>query len=171
VADYPNFAVPLNAIGFQGDIVVAELLTGSVIRVSDNFTMASGLYVPAGLAANGDDLWVSDWATGCVWQIIDDGEILEEPILVACELSNPEGLAINLDGNLLVVEVGAGCLSIIDLQTGNVSVLVEELGLGSTGVDGYPPTYGFNGVAVSPSGYIYVTGDVDNVLYRFKPTD
>jgi hypothetical protein len=31
-----------------------------------------------------------------------------------------------------------------------------------------PPTYFFHGVAVGPSGDIYVSGDVDNVLYRIR---
>ena len=85
-------------------------------------------------------------------------------------LSFPEGLAVDLDGSLLVVESGAGRLSRIDLETGTVSTVVNGLELGLPGVPGYPPTNGFNGVAVGPSGYMYVTGDIANVLYRFKPT-
>jgi sugar lactone lactonase YvrE len=168
VADYPDFAVPLNAIGFQGDIAVAELMTGRVVRASDNSTIASGLYVPAGLATTEDDLWVSDWASGIVWQIVTDGSPTMIP--VAMGLSNPEGLAVDLDGSLLVVESGAGRLSRIDHETGIVSTLVEGLELGVVGIPGYPPTWGFNGVAVGSTGYIYVTGDVADVLYRFKPT-
>lgn len=169
--EYVDFLVPLNAIRFQGDLVVAELMTGSVVQESDRVAIATGLYVPTGLAATDEDLWVSDWATGCVWQVVDDGEILATPILVASDLSNPEGLAVNLDGNLLVVEAGAGRLSSIDIQTGEVSVLVEGLELVAEGIPGLPPTRAFNGVAVGPSGYIYVTGDATNVLYRFKPTN
>jgi len=168
VEDYPGFAVPLNAIRFQGDIVVAELMTGSVVWASDGSPIASGLYVPAGLAATEDDLWVSDWATGIVWQIVTDG--LPSMTPVATGLSGPEGLAVDLDGNLLVVESGSGQLSRIDLTTGAVSLVVEGLELGAVGVPDYPPTWGFNGVAVGSTGYIYVTGDIANVLYRFKPT-
>jgi len=88
---------------------------------------------------------------------------------VAGGLSGPEGLAVDLDGSLLVVESGAGRLSRIDLETGIVSTLVDGLELGAVGVPSYPPTCGFNGVAVGSTGYIYVTGDVADVLYRFKP--
>ncbi len=168
VEDHPGFAVPLNAIGFQGDIAVAELLTGNVTWASDRSSIASGFFVPAGLAATEDDLWVSDWGSGTVWQIVTDGVPSMTP--VATGLSNPEGLAVDVDGNLLVVESGAGRLSRIDLATGAVSWVAEGLELGALGVPGYPPTWGFNGVAVGSTGHIYVTGDVANVLYRFKPT-
>ena len=40
VEDYPDFAVPLNAIRFQGEIAVAELLSGSVVRASDGSPLA-----------------------------------------------------------------------------------------------------------------------------------
>ena len=45
----------------------------------------------------------------------------------------------------------------------------ENLKLGLETIPGMMPTYIFNGVAVGPSGTIYVTGDVDNVLYRIEP--
>lgn len=165
-----DFAVPLNAIRFQGDLVVAELGTNSVVRASaeGRVTLAEGLGVPAGLAAGDDDLWVSDWATGSVLQIVADGEQLEEPIPVATGLAFPEGLALAADGTLLVVENGGGRLARIDTTTGEVSTVAEGLELGAEAVPGYPPTWMFNGVAVGPSGGIYVTGDVGNVLYRLE---
>jgi len=43
------------------------------------------------------------------------------------------------------------------------------LGIGLQGPEGYPPTWGFTGVAVGPSGAIYITGDVAGVLYRIWP--
>lgn len=164
-----DFAVPMNAIPFQGDLVVAELGTGSIVRASDHFALASGLYVPAGLAATGDDLWASDWATGIVWQIVADGVPLDPPLPVAMGLSFPEGLAVDVDGSLLVVETGAGRLSRINLATGEVSMVADGLQLGAQGIAGMPPTWVFTGVAIGPSGAIYVTGDVSSVLYRIWP--
>ena len=177
--NYLDFAVPLNAIRFQGDLVVAELGfepgAARVVRVTDAglVTLADvtdELYVPTGLAATDDDLWVSDWATGIVWQIVANGEPIE-PILVAMDLLFPEGLAVDQDGSLLVVETGAGRLSRIDPATGEVSTVAEGLALGAEGIpEAAPPTWFFNGVAVGPSGVIYVTGDIANVLYCFRPT-
>jgi sugar lactone lactonase YvrE len=167
------FMYPLNAIQFQSDIVVAELGTGSVIQwdpdTNGRVTLADssdGIFVPAGLAATDGNLWVSDWATGVVWQIISP-HVLSP---MAMGLTAPEGLAVDQDGSLLVVEAGAGRLSRIDPLTGVISKVVDGLELGAEAIPGLIPTWIFNGVAVGPSGYIYVTGDIANVLYRFKPT-
>ena len=167
------FMFPLNAIQFQSESVVAELGTGSVIQwdpdTNGRVTLADstdGIFVPAGLAAADGNLWVSDWATGVVWQILSP-HVLSP---VATGLVAPEGLALDRDGSLLVVEAGAGRLSRIDLLTGVVSKVVDGLELGAEAIPGLIPTWIFNGVAVGPSGYIYVTGDISNVLYRFKPT-
>jgi DNA-binding beta-propeller fold protein YncE len=170
---YHDFAAPLNAIRFQGDLVVAELGSNSVVRASvtnpaERVTLASGLGVPVGLAATDDDLWVSDAAAGSVLQIVANGESLAEPVLIAKDLASPEGLVVTPDGNLLVVEAKAGRLSSIDLGTGNVSTIAEELELGWKSDH---PTWLFNGVAVGQSGTIYVTGDITNVLYRIEPNE
>ena len=161
-----GFNLPSNAIAFGGDIAVAELATGSVVR-GDHTPIATGLIVPTGLAAIGDDLFVADWAMGEVYQIVDDGAPIP-PTPVASGLAFPEGLAVNLDGSLLVVEAGAGRLSRIDPATGDVTMVAEGLDLGLPGPPGYPPYWYFNGVAVGPTGNIFVTGDGANVLYRFK---
>ena len=171
VATYTGFAVPLNAIRFQGDLVVAELGSGSVVRArganpTERATLATGLGVPAGLAATDDDLWVGDWATGSVLQLVADGRPLAPPRVVAEHLAAPEGLAVAPDRrSLLVVESGAGRLVRIDLATGRVSTVADGLALGAQGIPGLPPTWSFNGVAVGQSGAVYVSGDKANVLY------
>jgi sugar lactone lactonase YvrE len=169
--EHHDFSMPLNAIRFQGDLVVAEL--GRVVRASaadpaTRVTLADGLSTPAGLAARDGDLWVSERGTGKVLQIVADGEPLAEPIAVATGLSSPEGLAVTAGGNLLAVESGAGRLSLVNTGTGEVSSVAEGLELGAEGVAGMPSTWGFNGVAVGPSGAVYVTGDIGNVLYRIE---
>jgi sugar lactone lactonase YvrE len=171
VATYDGFAGPLNAIRFQGDLVVAEQ-GGSVVRArganpAERATLAAGLGVPAGLAATEDDLWVSEWATGRVLQLVADGQPLAPPLVVAAELSAPEGLAVAPDrSSLLVVESSAGRLGRIELATGRVSTVAEGLALGAQGIPGLLPTWSFNGVAVGRSGAVYVSGDQANLLYR-----
>jgi DNA-binding beta-propeller fold protein YncE len=171
VATYDDFAVPMDAIRFQGDLIVAELETGSVVRAHGadptvREPLATALAVPTGLAATDDDLWVADMATGTVWQLVADGAVLAEPLAVATALAAPEGLAATADGRLVVVEAGAGRVTVIDPATGAVTPLAEGLALGIPAGEGIPPTWIFNGVAVTADGQIYVTGEKTNVVYH-----
>jgi len=176
---YNDFALPLNAINFRGDLIVAELVSGpGAARVTradgrdpSQRTIIAGsaqnIFFPTGLAATEDDLWVADWATGNVWQLISERVTLESPILVAQGLSQPEGLAAAPDGSLLVVETGASRLSQIDLETGVVNVVAENLDVNVAGPEALVPTWMFNGVTIGPSGIIYVNGGGSKpVLYR-----
>jgi sugar lactone lactonase YvrE len=169
-----NYAtpVPLNAVRLGGDIAVVELMSGGVVWASTLEPILSidqeQLFLPAGLATDGDRLWVSDWATGIVWQVEFDGTSPLPPVPIASDLANPEGLAFDYDGGLLVVESSAQRLSRIDLASGAVEVVAEALALGRQADPSGPPTGPVNGVAVGPSGAIYVTGDIGNVLYRIE---
>lgn len=175
VAAYHDFAVPLNAIRFQGDLIVAELKTGSVLRVNgadptQRTPLITKMAVPAGLAATDDDLWVGDFATGQVLQLVADGEELGKPVMVAAGLAGPKGLAVTDDGRLLVVESGARRLSAIDLATGEVTTVATDLAVGAAGWPGWPPTYMLDSVAVDAAGTIYMAGNVgNNVIYRITP--
>jgi glucose/arabinose dehydrogenase len=85
---------------------------------------------------------------------------------VAMGLANPEGLAVDRDGSLLVVESGAGRLTRI-LPSGATKTIAEGLPLGAPAAAGVPPAWMFNGVAVGPSGAVYVTCDMANGVWRF----
>jgi len=105
-------------------------------------------------------------------QLVADGEELAEPVTVASGLDRPEGLALAPDGRLLVVETGADRLLAIDPATGDQEVLAEGLGFAlanpvaaGTNVS-LPPHFVFSGVAVSPSGDVYVSADAANAIYR-----
>lgn len=171
VSSWTNFNVPLNAIDFQGDLVVAELGSGQITRTdmtdpSQRETLMSGLAVPSGMVASGEDLWVADWVTGMVWQVVRDGDVLSDPAPIASGLVQPEGMTIDHDGALLVVESGIGRLTRIDPNTGEISTVADGLATGFEGIPNYPPTWYFSGVAVDSTGTIYVSGDLDNVIYR-----
>ncbi|MCB1058404.1 MAG: hypothetical protein KDD11_23120 [Acidobacteria bacterium] len=169
--EVPTFALPANAIRFDGDLIVAEILTGSVVRAdgddpSIRQTLISGLGLPAGLAATDDDLWVADWATGDVWQVISDGTTLAAPVRVAGALLGPEGMAVDDQENLLVVEAAAGRLLRVHHGSGQVEVVADHLDLGVEALPGFVPTWFFNGVTVAPDQTIYVAGDRGRVVYR-----
>jgi ketosteroid isomerase-like protein len=177
VESHSDFGMPLNAIRFQGDLVVAEMGTGSVVLASGadpsletRVTLAEGLAVPAGLAATEDDLFVCDQATGTLLQLVANGQRLDEPVQIAAGLQAPEGIAVDHDGTILVVEAGAGRLSRVNVETGRTSLVADDLDLGFHAPPNTPPTWLFNDVAVGPSGSIYVTADVANVVYRITPT-
>lgn len=170
VATHRDLAFPLNAIAFDGDVAVAELATGKVIRLSDRSTLGTGFTVPTGLAAIGGDLYVADFATGVVSKIVDDGTPLPSPVTVATGLAAPEGLTVDTDGGLLVAETGIGRVSKIDVATGTVTAVASNLAFGNNPVIPFvgPPTsptwLSFTTVAVSPtSNDLYVAGDKADV--------
>jgi sugar lactone lactonase YvrE len=167
---YEDLKSPLNAIRFQGDIIVAELGTSSILRIDPEdperrSVLAKGLGAPAGLAVTDDDLYVSDWVTGLILQVVKDGVVLEQPTVVAKGLTYPEGLAVDTDGSLLVVEGETGCIKRVDPETGGISVVATGL---SPCLPGNHPTWIFNAVAVGPSGTIYATCDTENALYKIE---
>jgi sugar lactone lactonase YvrE len=177
VEEYNDFQTPINAIRFQGDLIVAELGTGTgtarVIRARSDervtlVNASNGLVVPSGLAASDNILWVADWATGRVLQITENGKVLSEPRTIAEGLSHPEGLAWTPDGYLLIVETGAGRISLIDPDSGNIDTIEQGLKLGIPAVPNSPPTWIFSDVALGSSGVIFITSDVENVLYRIE---
>ncbi len=176
VQSVQDFAAPLNAIRFDGDLVVAELGlapgTAAVTRAdgadpSQRTTLAAGLAIPSGLAADGDDLWFADYIFGTVFQVVAAGQVLNPPLPVAGGLALPEGLAVLPSGDLLVVETGASRLSRIDPATGTVATVADGLEIGIS-IPNAPPTWAFNGVAVGRRGAVYVSGDDGNKLYKLR---
>jgi sugar lactone lactonase YvrE len=169
LAEFYDFNLPLNAIRFDGDLVVAELLTGHVVRMNEAApavrTTLAELAVPTGMAASGDDLYVVDWALGMLFQLVKDGEWDVQPLVEG--LAGPEGLAMLPDGDLLVVETWTQRLSLIDVHASPVTVtpLLDGLDVGMPAAPGMPPTWTFDGVAVGPSGTIYLSSEG---LYRYQ---
>ncbi len=178
IEDHLEYSYPINAIALGDDLIVADLGRAPgearVVRVSQgaSTTLAdasAGLYAPTGLAASDDDVWVSDWATGTVWQILVDGAVPGRPILVADGLAGPEGLALDHDGTLLVAEAGAGRISRIHLGSRSVSEVASGLAIGMPGVGALAPMGFLNAVAVGPSGAIYIASDLANLIYKLEP--
>ena len=81
----------------------------------------------------------------------------------------PEGLALDANGDLLVVEAKAGRVSRIDLETGETLAVAENLAIGAEGPTVLPATWYFNGVAVGRGGWIYATADKQGSVYRIRP--
>ena len=176
LGEWSDLPVPVNAIGFGDDLIIATIgAGGQVIRqtpagVRTTFPAHPDiqLYLPPGLAATGDDLWVADWATGIVWQLVADGASLTPPRPIAFGLAGPEGLAVDRDGSLLVVEETAKRLTRIDPVTGATTSVAVGLRVGLPPSPSYLPYSWLSGVAVDASGTIYVTGDEGSLIYRLE---
>lgn len=162
VQSWRDFIVPIFAAGYQGDLLVSELETHSVIMrpagTSKRIVLTDQLSVPAGLAVSGKNCFVSDWASGVVWKIIDDGEILVQSSPVTDRLNKPEGIVVK-ENILYVVETGSEQVTSVDLNTGEKQVIVQNLPIGLSGPAGYPPTWIFNGIAVDDIGQLFIPLD------------
>lgn len=173
VLEHFVMGAPIDAVRFKEDLVVSDIGLGGVVWASDHTMILpidnATVFAPSGLATNGESVWVADWGSGIVLRIDFEGKTPAAPVVVASGLVFPEGLALDNDGNLLVVETGASRLSRIDLSTGEVTMIVDGLEFGAPGGEGFPPTWTFDAVAMGLSGDIYVTGGGPNVIYRLSP--
>ena len=161
-----SIPVPIDAIRFKGGIIVSEASVRGLIWASDQSLIAK-LTVPSGLTTDGETVWAADWALGKIYQLDYNGASLGAPVEVVSDLDMPEGLAVDDEGRLVVVETGASRLTRIDLATGIKTTLAEGLELSTPGL-GEPPTWYFDGVAIGSSGDIYVSGGGSNVIYKVQ---
>ena len=171
-----QFALPADAEAFHGGLAVSELVTGSVVLasgadLSERTTLASGLIIPTGLAANRSNLYVAEYGTGLVKQIVRKGEVLAipQPIAGGHVFNGPEGIALLSPNKMVVVEGLTGSLKEVHLRTGRVKTLAEGLEFFQGG-----PPFAFqflNDVEVDKAKNLYINGDAANVIYKFGKVD
>jgi streptogramin lyase len=130
-------------------------------------TIAEGLAQPVALAPAGTNrVFVAEAGAGQI-VAIDLGS--GEKTVIATGLAQPEGIDTTPAGNVVVAEVGARSVSRIDAETGEKTVLASDLPLGLPLPPGLPTVFIPTGVAVSKTGAIYVSSDVDSAIYRLAP--
>jgi len=172
-ASYQDFKVPLNAVEMDGAIIVAELAAHRVVLrhpgSDENQILHGAIAVPTGLAAANGRSYVADWLSGVIYQLTEAGIVLEVPRPIIGGLSHPEGMALDDEGRLLVVEVGTQRLLRIDPLNPQIEVISEGLAVGLGGVPGYPPSWLLNSIALDDCGRITITQDLDNSLLRVVP--
>jgi DNA-binding beta-propeller fold protein YncE len=173
IARHGGYAGPVNALPFDGALLIVEVERGSISRQAKDGdaadTFVAGMRTPAGLAGTSRDLWVADRASGTILQLFANGERLVEPIEVAHGLAQPEGLGVTPAGSLIVAETGAGRLSRIDPQTRTVFVIDDQLALDAAPGSGRNPIGTFAGIAIGACGTIYVTADATGEIIRYAP--
>lgn len=172
-ASYRDFQVPLNAIDHNGDIIVAELGSHRVVRrntgTNEIEILMAGIAVPTGLAAANGQLYVADWYNGIIYQLIANNHVLQTPQAVIIGLKQPEGMALDAHGRLLVVETGTQRLLRVDPQDAQIEILASDLSIGLQGPQGYPPSWLLSSVVIDACGRITVTQDLNNSLLRVVP--
>jgi sugar lactone lactonase YvrE len=162
---------PMDAVRINtGEVIVSDLVLGGVIRMSDNSRVAP-LVVASGMATDGETVWAADWATGDIVQI-DFGGGSPTTEVVFSGLSFPEGMAVDNQGRLLVVETkgpspaGVSRLSRIDLSTGERTTIVDGLEPLQGALPIFPPQWFMDDVAVGPSGDIYLSGGESQTIQK-----
>ena len=167
---FHDFQAPHDAVQLaDGSLLVAELATGRLLRVSgeqgeQREAVVVALAGPAGMAFNADrsTLFVTT-AGGSVWAVnpadwsrrrVRDG------------LAMPEGISVSAAGKLLVLEAGKQRLLEIDPVDGATRTLAKDLPVGLPALEGLPPTGVFNDVVEAANGDLFFTADRDAGLYR-----
>jgi sugar lactone lactonase YvrE len=160
-----GFKAPSDALELaDGTLVVAELGTGRLVRVAGETrtVLTEGLGAPASLAAGPEGgIYVAEAAAGAISRV---DPATGARTLIAQGLKLPKAVAVGPRGELIVLEVGAKAVVAIDPATGARSIIAEGLPVGQ--VTAPVPLAG--GVAVGPTGTIYVTSDVENAIYRIR---
>lgn len=169
----PGFKAALGILMLPDEsILVAEAGTNSIVRVWDKEgkkrdVVAKDLAQPVYMAPAGPDaVYVTEFLGDRVTKV--DLKTGEKKV-VATGLKGPKGIAVKPDGTLLVVNVGTKELLQINPNTGASKPLLKNLAVGLTVPAGFLPAFTLTGVAIAQSGNIYVTSDIDNVVYKISP--
>ncbi|WNG90665.1 SMP-30/gluconolactonase/LRE family protein [Mycobacterium sp. ITM-2016-00318] len=164
------------AIGQHGEIVFAELGTGSVhvLRSGSFETLASGLADPVGVTFDGRSVLVAESAAGRVVRVTGSGSGSD---VVVDGLQKPQGILVR-DGQLYIVDAGSKELVSFDLTSKTRTTIAAGLPVGPpAGVEpkplkGMPPFSGpqgpFAGIAAGPDGSLYVSADGDGSVVALR---
>lgn len=160
---FADLAAPVDAMQFEGDIVVSQWGAGNVIAFSpespdEKRVLAEGLQGPAGLTSLDGVLYVADNLAGTLLRIADGGA--QE---VATGLDQPEGLAA-ANGSIHVVEAGAGRVVAVQAGNGETRVVADGLELHVPPSGAFPNTMLFNGIATDGET-LWIAGDAANTIY------
>ncbi len=125
-------------------------LAGAGAKIGAQKTLSD----PFGVAADGDDIYVTDGLGGSLYHVTLKGKVE----LITDQLDMPSHLAVAPDGSLIVANTGAHTIVKVDPDSGQVSVIAGTPNM-SGNADGKGTEAKFNapiGVAVDEQGMIYV---------------
>ena len=154
--------------GHPGHLLVGDQALGAVfdVDVADGRTtpVIQGLHSPSGLAFDAAQgiAYVSDTGGGRVLGV-NLAPPAPSPFLVATGLANPEGVAVDRDGTVLVVEGDTGKLFRVDPRDSRRRLVASGLPTRTVGF-GLPLMNYSSDVLVRRDGSIVVSGDADGSL-------
>ncbi len=162
---YADLAAPVAAVRYAGKIIVTEHGTQQVSALDeDGKTELYQFKSPAGLAVDGDDLYLTERDSGSIFRIGGDSQLFKDPQLVTTGLEAPEGLVVTNAG-FTVVEADSG--NIVSINSLGEKILLAKIPPGSkSSTTAQPASMIFNGVVKDSDGAIYLTGETDRTLYK-----
>ncbi|GHU05720.1 hypothetical protein FACS1894158_09480 [Betaproteobacteria bacterium] len=125
---YSGFQSPVAIVSVAGATYVSDWSANTVTRIDAEgrrSVIAKDIPAAAGLAVDGQALFVSSYSADYILRISPDGSARR----VAENLSTPTGLAFARDGRLLVANRGAGEVVAVNVTTGQVTRIAGEFSL------------------------------------------
>lgn len=164
------------APGPGGGVLFAEYGTGRLLGVAagEVSELAVGLDRPTGVAVATDGAcYVAESGAGRIVKVASGGG--RDTFLD--DLGEPHGLAL-ADGTLYVLDAGSKALLGMDVDSGSVQILAQDLPIGAPPGVVAPtlnaigelsgPMISFAGIAVAEDGSIYLAGDGEGSVLRLE---
>ena len=169
---YHGFTTPFDVVELEdGSLLVAEMMASRLSRVTGTSTEAretivSGLAGPMSLVAAADGtVYVTLSSGGSIARVdLDAREV--EPVVSG--LVDPEGIALAPDGRLVVAEVGQSRILAVDPASTEQEVLASNVPIGLQFPEGQPPVGVPTGVAVSGTGDVFFSSDLEDAIYSIS---
>jgi len=166
---FDNLDGPVAALRYEGKIVVAVHGGHGVIAFNEDGTsykLVDNIAAPTGLAIFERGLYLSDYASGSIIKIAQDGAKLETPELIVSGLTTPEGFVVNQNG-VVVVESSTGQVIHID-TTGNQRLLTTVSPGSPAASPAQPPSMVFNGITQGKDGAYYLPVETSRTLIKLE---
>lgn len=154
----PRGAVELG----DGSILIAESGTGNIVKYSgksgDPVTvLAGGLATPSGMASAGSGIYVTETGAGLILRI---DPATGRRSIVSQGLKGPEGIAVDNNGRLVVMEMATKRLLSIDTVSGATTTLFVDLPIGPNKLQ--------TGLAAGSDQTVYFTSVTEGAVFRVR---
>ncbi|MDB2543436.1 hypothetical protein N9X45_06260, partial [Pseudomonadales bacterium] len=165
VERHTGLAGPVAAVRYAGKIIATEHGSNTIIGLDNNGrTQFMSIDTPTGLAISDGNLYATSRSEGKIYKIGNDNQMLDDPIVVADGLTDPEGLTIVGD-EFVIVQGSDGKIVATEMNGEGTTLATISAGSDAASAD-QPPSMVFNGITAMPDGTLYATGETSRMLYR-----